>query len=329
MSKKTKRIEISNEALIKETAPKELLLVDCLNNYLNSLKASNKSEATIVAYKKDLEQFILSQKLSKKTIDKVTRADINDFRDKLEQNVGCAISTVKRKLNSISAFFTYCVNRGWINTNPCYKQLIGRIKKDTIKFLEENELIKLINMPDKEIDDNWLRNKTLLHLIAFTGARRSEALDMKWNQIDLYKEKLVIYHKKSNLKTEFDIHDSLLELLKQLFYIESPNQDDYVFVSEKGNRLSNTAYTQMFTRYVEMSGIEKDFVITGHVLRHTFCVYLINNGVPIAKVSKLMGHTDISTTVEFYYQVKRSFDQSDKDILKGMYSNGRTEGKIA
>jgi len=87
----------------------------------------------------------------------------------------------------------------------------------------------------------------------------------------------------------------LYKVLNQLYMEKKPDPDDPVFISNKGNRLSNTAFNQMFQKYVKLSGLKKDFNITSHVFRHSFCTHLVKQGIPLIAIQRYTGHRDINS----------------------------------
>jgi integrase len=99
----------------------------------------------------------------------------------------------------------------------------------------------------------------------------------------------------------------LIELRKTDSGIEYKNFD-YVCCQENGEPRSLTAMNQALTKICNRNGLPN---ITVHGLRHTFATILIELGVPLFKISGLLGHSSVHTTYEYYCEI---MDEQDKII---------------
>jgi len=89
-------------------------------------------------------------------------------------------------------------------------------------------------------------------------------------------------------------------------------QEEPLFVSRLGNRLSKRAIQRDFTKWVKISGLEGSF--TPHSLRHTVATQLLNRGANLRVVQEFLGHADISTT-QIYTHVSREQIQQAAELL--------------
>ena len=78
------------------------------------------------------------------------------------------------------------------------------------------------------------------------------------------------------------------------------NNDDYVFESERGGKLTERTAQKVFEKALKKSGIKKE--ASFHSLRHSFATHLLENGVDVRYVQELLGHQNIRTT-QIYTQV--------------------------
>src|SRR4030042_4762081 len=110
-----------------------------VETFADNLKAQSRSEFTIVAYKKDLQQFIgfLTGK-KKSDAREVTKDDIDSFINKLLQD-NYTKKSASRKLNSIRTFFRYLKNEGVISQNPSLDVLHPKYSLTPPRILSEME----------------------------------------------------------------------------------------------------------------------------------------------------------------------------------------------
>ena len=154
------------------------------------------------------------------------------------------------------------------------------------------------------------------------GLRRSEALGMRWSRIDMEKREVLLDTKvveveidgekilkpiekmknsssRRSLPIPAPVYEMLVEQKAQQdrYRRISYNRayDDYVCTDKPGNLLTPRYVTLRFSQVLEKNGMRH---IRFHDLRHTFASILINKDIPIFNVSKCLGHSDISTTVQ-------------------------------
>ena len=102
----------------------------------------------------------------------------------------------------------------------------------------------------------------------------------------------------------------------------SREYDDYVCVNQLGELMKPSYVTEHFAAISQVLGLRK---IRFHDLRHTFASILLSNDEPLIKVSRFLGHSDISTTANIYAHLDKSNKQSSADIMTGVL--GGKEGK--
>ena len=102
----------------------------------------------------------------------------------------------------------------------------------------------------------------------------------------------------------------------------SREYDDYVCVNQLGELMKPSYVTEHFAAIIQALGLRK---IRFHDLRHTFASILLSNDEPLIKVSRFLGHSDISTTANIYAHLDKSNKQSSADIMTGVL--GGKEGK--
>ena len=152
-----------------------------------------------------------------------------------------------------------------------------------------------------------LRLRALVEVLLSTGMRISEALSLKRLQFDAGKSEADIIGKGKRRRTIF--FTQLSRLWVQEYLNRRVDDDPAVFVTTgyPVRKLKREDVSRFFQNLKLRAGLTKKF--TPHVLRHTFCTILRNNGADISIIKDLAGHQDIQTTARYYLG-------KDKNVLR-------------
>lgn len=185
---------------------------------------------------------------------------------------------------------------------------IKRPKKE--KFLpvvlSRNEIIKIINCAHN------LKHKLLLSLIYGSGLRVSEVVKIKISHLDLASKSLLVKDAKGQKDRHTILSNSSIKLLN-LYLPNLPDTQKYLFSGMSGeNHLSQRSAQKIFDHALAESNIKKE--ASCHSLRHSFATHLLEGGVDIRYIQKLLGHQNIKTT-EIYTHVAREFFSNIKSPL--------------
>ncbi|MGI6377736.1 tyrosine recombinase [bacterium] len=259
--------------------------------------------------------------LAKHSID-VTEASPVDLRNwfKEEKLQGKSEATLASYLTAIRSFYRFLNKDGYAKADPTL--LIETIKlpkriPDFLSLEEVNRLIAVI--PSDSLVG--LRDRALFEFIYTTGARISEALNLKFNQLNLSDATVIIQGKGSKQRLAFlgdvalnylyeYLRDSRSKLLKEQF-------SNYVFVGERSEKLSRSHALTKLKKYAKMAGINKN--ISPHTLRHSFATHLLENDADLMLVKTLLGHASVTTT-QIYTHIS-------KKRLKEVYNQAHPFGK--
>jgi integrase len=206
---------------------------------------------------------------------------------------GARAKTINFELDTIKTIFNIAIKWEYLKDNPT--RSVNPIKvtdAKPIRFLSPTECERLLQASPPELQPIYF---TFLH----TGMRKGELEHLEWSDIDLSRKKIIIRHKEDwHPKTgerEIPISQRLLELLKRLKKEnDSGLKSRYVFPHRDGGILK-TKLREKLIVIAQKAGI-KDLT-TLHALRHTFASQLVMKGVDLPTVQKLMGHSDIQTTM--------------------------------
>ncbi len=165
-----------------------------------------------------------------------------------------------------------------------------------------------------------LKHRLLIELLYSTGLRLSECINLKYTDLDLNEGTGWVRMGKGAKDRIFIISDifkkDLLEYKKNK---EKSGLDGrgYIF-SVNGKKMTPRAIQKAIKISVQRAGIEKDVHV--HTLRHSFATHLLEDGVDVRKIQKLLGHSNLQTT-QIYTQVSSEEIKKIKsplDTLKGV-----------
>jgi integrase/recombinase XerC len=208
-------------------------------------------------------------------------------------------STVARKLATLRSFYKFLVKRNFIASNPVAPIRTPKQEKRLPRFLEYEQVKKLLETPPVH---NWLgaRDRAMLETLYSTGVRVSELVALNMDDIDFLGEVLHIRGKGKKERIT-PISSTALQAIQH--YIEfrnkraqsNPDFDSKVlFVNKHGKRLSTRSVRRKMDKYLKMAGL--DITFSPHSLRHSFATHMLNNGADLRSIQELLGHQSLSTT---------------------------------
>ena len=291
----------------------------CIRDFLEYIEIEKgRSLNTVDNYSRYLEYFqkYLNEK-DIKDIKDIKRQDIRDFRMYLNrkkninkrQDEYIGKKTQNYYLIAIRSFLKFLQKKEIAAVSPETIDL-AKIPERHISFMNDSELINLLNVPKKLNSQNFkykYRDIAILELLFSTGLRVSELCSLP-NDIDLKDREISIRGKGNKVRVVFLTDDAVFALNEY-----KKNYLDNNVVSDKLFPVTPRTVERIIKKYAIMAGISKK--ITPHVLRHSFATNLLKNGADIRSVQAMLGHSDISTT-QIYTHVT---DSHLKNIHKSFH----------
>jgi integrase/recombinase XerC len=225
-------------------------------------------------------------------------------------------STTARKLATLRSFYKFCLRRGYIENNPLVSIRTPKQEKRLPKFLEIDQINKLLNTPD---DTTLLgaRDKAMFEVLYSTGMRVSELVDLNGQDVDETSQCIRVRGKGKKHRTS-PIGPTALGAIRK--YRDLCKADprfasfdpDALFVNKHGKRLSTRSVRRKLDKYLAEAGI--DAAVSPHTLRHSFATHMLNNGADLRGVQELLGHQSISTTQVYTHltsaRLKQAYDDA-------------------
>ena len=275
-----------------------------LENYRNYLKYEPAySDNTVGAYMNDLNKY---EEFLKKNI---LESDTEDLEKYLKYIKNLESTTVAHKITSIKSYFNYNIKRGIVSVNPADKVSRPKLTKHLPEYLTEEEVGKLLDVEVRSPYD--YRNKTILELLYSSGIRISELVNIKTPNYDS-EECLIRIMGKGSKERIVPLGDYAVNIMNDYMNNYRPlinkKHTDYVFVNNRGDKISRQFIFKVIKKEALKKGIKKD--ISPHTLRHTFATHLLKNGADLRIIQELLGHENISTT-QIYTHVTNNKLKSD------------------
>ena len=266
----------------------------------------NVSKNTIRSYTKTFQlliDYLVNNKkitLNNITFNTITRNIIIDFLNHLEENSN-TIRTRNQRLAAIKSFYQYCLS---YETQNIYniKQVLSIKSKKYVKpiqdYLTEEELETLFNSVDTSTSKG-LRNLAILVLLYDTAARANEIINLKAEDLRL-EEKLVILTGKGNKQRVVPIMENTKEILLKYINYQC-HYSKYLF--EKDNKKFNERFIRDIIKKYSSDTTKK---VTPHTFRRSRAIHLLDKGVNIMYIKKLLDHESVITTEEYAKVLEKS-----------------------
>lgn len=177
-----------------------------------------------------------------------------------------------------------------------YREVIGIKEEVKIKFAKKSKKPAII-LTRQELEQIFLqikndKHRLIMQLSYGSGLRISEVLNIKIKDINLESNILIIPGIK-NLEDRQTIIPNNLENQIQN-QINSKQENDYLFISRLGGKLSERGLQKVFSLALKNTSIKKE--ATFHSLRHSFAVHLFEKGIDAKHIQKILGHKNLRTT---------------------------------
>lgn len=214
--------------------------------------------------------------------------------------------SIARNLSAVRSFFHFLVAEELVGSDPT-EHLASPKQWSTIpKFLNREQIEKLIAAPDKS-KPNGLRDRAMLELLYATGIRVSELIQLRVSNLDSGLG-VVRVTGKGNKQRLVPVHAAALGAVAEYMAQGRPmllkgRTSPYLFVTARAGAMTRQAFWASIKLHGKKAGIFHD--LSPHVLRHTFATHLLEGGADLRSVQSMLGHADLSTT-EIYTHVVRS-----------------------
>jgi len=192
-------------------------------------------------------------------------------------------ATINREIALLKTMFNKALEWGRIETNQIVQVKKFKENQKDMRILSDREMIKLIDAAPPHL-------QPIIVIAANTGMRRMEILSLKWENIDFRRGIIHIKDSKSGKAREVYMNDMVFETLKAL-----EQESEFVFFNPStGTHITDVK--RSFKRACGDTGIKG---LRFHDLRHTAATRMVEAGVDLVTVSKILGHSSIEMTMRY------------------------------
>lgn len=231
------------------------------------------------------------------SIDSLKRNDLHSWFLKIKEKNNYSDRTLFRIRDMVNQFFKFLMTEEIIKVNPIEGITFDRNcptrRKRTILSKDE---VNYILTSFKEYSPHCMY--PFIFVLAHTGARLGEILELKWDNVDSSNGCLIFIDTKNKVDRRVKVGATLLELILGL-----PGASEYVFKGEKFTKLGRTKV------FMDVQSFKKKYPIEGknwkcHDLRHSFAYNFLKNGRNMYELQAILGHKSIKMTIDLYGQLK-------------------------
>ncbi len=228
------------------------------------------------------------KKGGKARIEDVSRWDLEAFIEH-EQDRGLKLSTVKTRLGILKAFVRFLVEGGIVHPDVFPWKMRIKPPETLPRAMEPDDVRGLLSV------NGGARDRAMMVLLLRTGMRIGELLTTRLSDVNLKERKILIFEGEKNrcgrvVYFSDDARDALKGWLKR----RDPSKE-YLFSGQAGKPLTYPAARMMFVKYLKKAALShKGYTL--HSLRHTYATELLNAGMRLECLEKLMGHTSLQVT---------------------------------
>lgn len=270
-----------------EADKKQIPNEEFLKMFLEAKKIEGCSERTIQYYRVTVEH-LLSQ--IETEVRKITTEEIRSYLADYQKINGCSNVTIDNIRRNISSFFSWLEEEDYILKSPMKR--IHKIKtKTVVKNVISDEGIE-------KLRDNCtqIRDLAIIDLLYSTGIRVGELVNLNIEDIDLEGRECVVYGKGDKERKVYFDAKAKVHLSQYIMSRKDENDALFVTLDAPHDRLKISGVEIRLRKLGRELSLER---IHPHKFRRTMATRAIDKGMPIEQVQKILGHSQIDTTMQY------------------------------
>ena len=264
------------------------------------------SENTCEAYLSDVDKLLSYMDVEGLSIEAIDYPRLQHFIATLH-DLDIGPTSISRIISGIRSFGRYLLLEGYADSDPTALLEVPRKGRYLPTVLTTAEVDRIIEAAGSKGGVEGQRNRAIIEVLFSCGLRVSELCHLTFPDLFLDEGYLRVQGKGSKQRL-VPLSDSAIAEVTR--YLRDPDratpkrgQEDYVFLSRRGQAISRITVFVMVREAAEMAGVEKK--ISPHTFRHSFATALLEGGANLQAIQLLLGHEDVATT-EIYTHIDRT-----------------------
>jgi len=262
--------------------------------FVASKKAVNRQENTLKQYTTEICKML---DFLGKRIEDITAMDLRYYYGVMREQHGIKMTTMQTRLHYLSSFWDFLTTEELVTSNPVKRVGILKLAKTIKKPFSQEEMEAL------RVNCTVLRDRALMEFLYSTGVRVSELALLNVCDIEMGRQELIVFGKGSKERkvyltdnARFYLKRYLKERMKEEGITEEElvNKPLFATLDQPHARLTVAGIQYMFRQLGRRAGVKK---VHPHRFRRTIATDLLNRGMPVEQVSKLLGHEKLDTTM--------------------------------
>lgn len=280
--------EVIIDTFAENTAEKnDILNSEFLEMFLDAKRIEGCSDRTLKYYRTTIEHFIGEIDT---VVRKVTTEEIRGYLAAYQKRNNCTNVTVDNVRRNISSFFSWLEEEDYILKSPTKR--IHKIKtKITVKNVISDEGIEKLRDNCKNI-----RDLAIIDLLYSTGIRVGELVNLNIDDIDLEGRECIVYGKGDKERRVYFDAKAKVHLKDYINSRSDGNEALFVTLDSPHNRLKISGVEIRLRQLGRRIDLER---VHPHKFRRTMATRAIDKGMPIEQVQKILGHSQIDTTMQY------------------------------
>jgi integrase/recombinase XerD len=267
------------------------------------------SDHSVEAYLRDIEKFtqFLENRKAPPAPPDILLKDLQEFVKWIGQ-LGMTATSQSRIISGIRSFYKYCLLENIVGKDPTLLLETPKLRRNLPDFLSVSEINQILESIDLSTPEGE-RNRAILETMYSCGLRVSEVVNLHLSALypDLGFIKVTGKGDKERLVPIGNTALKYISIYRHQVRVHSlikPGNEDILFLSRRGSRLSRQMIFILLKRLVKQAAIQKS--VSPHTFRHSFATHLVEGGADLRAVQEMLGHESITTT-EIYTHLDREY----------------------
>ena len=261
--------------------------LEYLQLFIEAKRIEGCSERTIQYYKSTAEDLLSKIEIS---VRKISTEEIRSYLSEYQKESKCTNVTIDNIRRNLSSFFSWLEEEDYILKSPMRR--IHKIKTKTVvkNVITDEGIEKLRDHCQKT------RDLAMIDLLYSTGIRVGELVNLNIDDIDLEGRECVVYGKGDKERKVYFDAKTKVHLKKYISEREDNNKALFVTLDAPHDRLKISGVEIRLRQLGRQLKLDR---IHPHKFRRTMATRAIDKGMPIEQVQKILGHSQIDTTMQY------------------------------